>query len=80
MQLRKISHEELNELLESGGIYFYHMKVNGNIKKAFGTRCEGRLPSKALPVPEAIGVTIYYDIVIGQWRSASKKLDIWIES
>ena len=79
-QLKRITHEQLEELLNEGALYFYHRKVNGNLKKAFGTKCISRMPAKVLPVPEHLGVTLYYDIMIGQYRSCSKKLEVWIES
>lgn len=78
-QLKRITHEHLEELLVSGALYFYHKKVNGDIKKAFGTKCISRMPAKALPIPEHIGCTIYYDIILGQYRSCSKKLEVWVE-
>ena len=80
MTIKKITHAELEELLQIGSLYFYHRKVNGDLKKAFGTTCDSRLPAKALPVPVHIGCSIYYDIIVGQYRSCSKKLDVWIET
>lgn len=78
-QLKKITHEQLEELLNTGALHFYHRKVNGDLKKAFGTRCEARMPAKVLPIPIHIGVTLYYDILVGQYRSCSKKLEVWVE-
>jgi hypothetical protein len=79
-QLIKISHEELESLLSKGGVHFYHMKCNGNIKKCFATRCESWMPNRVLPLLDnAIGCTTYYDIKLGQYRAASKRLQVWVE-
>jgi len=48
MKIKRITHQELEERLKEGALYFYHRKVNGDIKRAFGTLCKERLPSKAL--------------------------------
>lgn len=79
-QLKRINHEQLGDLLDNGAIWFYHKKCNGDIKKTFATRAKKRIPDKALPIPIHIGCTIYYDIFIGQYRSCSKKLEIWVDS
>jgi hypothetical protein len=79
-KLIRITHEELETRLGNDIIHFYHEKVNGDIKKCLGTKCESKMPAKVLPVHDnPSGVTVYYDIMIGQYRSASKKLGIWIE-
>ena len=79
MAIKQITHSELEEALKQGALKFYHKKCNGDIKLAFGTLCESRLPNKALPPPQHIGCVCYYDIMVGQYRSCSKKLEVWRE-
>jgi len=79
MKIKRITHEELEERLKERALYFFHKKVNGDIKRVFGTLCKERLPSKALPPPEHIGCVCYYDIIVAQYRSCSKKLEVWQE-
>lgn len=79
-KLKRITHEELDHLLAQGIVWFYHQKVNGEIKKVLSTKCIQKMPDRVLPLkPNQLGCLTYYDILVGQYRSCSRKLPVWIE-
>ena len=78
--LKRITHQELEDLLTTGPVWFWHMKVNGDIKKCLATTNQDKMPAKVLPFNgNTIGCTTYYDIVVGQYRNCSRKLPVYIQ-
>lgn len=79
--LKRITHSELKDLLNSGSVRFYFRKVGGDLRSASGTLDLDRVPQKDQPkggkAPNS--TTAYYDLEKGAWRSVSESQEIWVD-
>jgi len=79
--LKRITHKELKDLLNGGSVKFYFRKVGGALRIASGTLDLNRVPQKDQPRggKAPAGITSYYDLEKGAWRSVSESQEIWVD-
>ena len=81
MNLLESTHEALKQKLARGVVQFAFKKLDGSLRTAVGTTNLSNVPVDHHPkgVREASSkVTVYFDIEKKEWRSVSKRVEVFI--